>query len=382
MEFTCAKDELQAALQRVARAVSPRTTLPVLSNILIKAEADGTGIAAYDLNMAIQTTVPAKVTRPGETTIPARLLQEIMAALPAEEVKIDAEEQTSMSVLTCARSNYRIHGQPAQEFPALPVVSQGRSVKIPQALLKTMIHQTGFASAEEETRPIMTGTLFLLKEGKLTLVATDTYRLAARSATVPGLGAKGEKEVRAVVPTRALREVERLLEGDEEEVEVTVGSTHASFRIGETVVTSALIEGHFPDHTSVIPTEYYNRIRVDRKAFEEALRRAQIVAKENSNKIILRTHEGLMSVEASSPGIGQMREETPVEVEGEDIVISFNAKFLLDALGVMGSEHADLELKGAASPGLLKPGDGVEYSYVLMPIHVPADEGMSGAAGE
>jgi len=302
-----------------------------------------------------------------------------MSALPAEEVKLETEEHTEMAVLTCARSNYRIHTQPAHEFPSLPEVEQGRKITLPQELLRTMIRQTGFASTEEETRPIMTGTLFLLKEGRLTLVATDTYRLAARTEEVPSTGGKGEKEVRAVVPTRCLREVERLLEGAQEEVGLTFGATHVRFEIHDTTVTSALIEGHFPDHTAVIPTDYYNRIRVNRKEFEEALRRAQIVAKENSNKIVLRTKGGTMSVEASSPGIGQMREETPVELEGDEVVISFNARFLLDALGVMGSEQADLELKGAASPGLLKPTGDEDYSYVLMPIHIPSEESDAGA---
>jgi DNA polymerase-3 subunit beta len=370
MKLTCAREELQLALQRVGRAVTARTTLPVLSNVLLKAGPEGAEAAAYDLSMAIQTAVPAKVSRPGATTVPARLLQEIINLLPEDDISVESTEDTNICTIRAGKATYRIHGQSAQEFPALPEVTGGHSFSLPQSLLRTMIHQTAFASAEEETRPIMTGTLVLVDGGTLTLVATDTYRLAARAAA---LDPPAAETFRAVVPTRALREVQRLAAEDDAAAQVTLGSNHARFELTDAVVTSSLIEGHFPDHSAVIPTDYHNRIRVEREALAATIRRAQVVAREDGNKVVLRAEEGKMTVQASSPGLGQFADELPVALEGGEVVVSCNAKYLLDVLSVLAEQEADIELKGAASPGLIKPADGVNYNYVFMPIALPEE---------
>jgi len=356
----------------VGRAVTTRTTLPVLSNVLLTAGAEGAQAAAYDLTMAIQTQVPAKVLQPGATTVPARLLQEIISLLPEEEVSLDSAEDTNICTIRAARTNYRIHGQSAQEFPALPEVSDGEPLQVPQALLREIIRQTEFAAAEEETRPIMTGTLLLAEGIHLTFVATDTYRLAARTAT---LETPTKTRIQAVIPTRALREVERLSSDTQDPAEIRVAGNHARFDLGEAVVTSSLIEGHFPDHKAVIPKDYQNRIRVSRAGLEAIIRRAQIVAREDGNKVVLKASEDRMAVQASSPGLGQFADELPVTLEGGEVVISCNAKYLLDVLAVMREDHADILLKGPASPGLIKPADGVEYDYVFMPIALPSEEG-------
>lgn len=369
MKFACGKQELVDAIHKVGRVITTRTTLPILNNILLTSVEGGIQLAAYDLKLAIRTFLPIASSEPSGIALPSRLFSEIVSALPDDEVALETDPQTSRARVTCGRSSYNIHGMPSQEFPSLPELPEEPTLTLPQETLKGMIRQTEFASAKEETRPPMTGTLCLLDANSLTMVTTDTYRLAARREPLE----KGHKEeavpMKAIVPTRALQELERLLGTGKEEVRVTFGSNLAQFAVGEgTVLVSNLIEGHFPDHTQVIQPEWQNRATVNTRELEGALRRVELVARENANRVVLRIKENSVELQAVTQGVGEGTEEINVKLEGEGITVGFNARYLIEALSVLDAEECRLVLRGSTNPGMLEPVSQVDYKYVLMPI--------------
>lgn len=404
MKFICGKSELVDAIHRVGRVITGRTTLPILNNILLTPKetvsagaGPGIQLAAYDLKLAIRTSFIAASAEPPGIAVPARLFSDIVSALPGEEVSFESDPQSSRAKVSSGRSVFNLHGMPSQEFPSLPELPDEPTFTLPQGQLKEMIRQTQFSSAKEETRPPMTGTLFLLENDFLTLVTTDTYRLAARTCSLPPEGSRtGEGkpdkpirqkevgQVRIIVPTRALLEMERLLSSGEEEVKIAMGTNLAQFTFDNTVLVSNLIEGHFPDHTQVIPTEWENRITLKTKEFESALRRVELVARENANRVILRAQDGSLQGEtpqggtlrlsAITQGVGEAEEEIDVNLEGEGLTIGFNVRYLIEVLSVIEAEEVRLSLRGSTNPGLVEPVSDMDYKYVLMPIHLREEE--------
>ena len=383
MKFVCGKNELVDAIHKVGRVITARTTLPILNNILLGPVEGGIQLAAYDLKLAIRTFLPVSGVEAPGIALPSRLFAEIASALPGDEVTVESDPQTSRARITCGRSTYNIHGMPSQEFPSLPELPGEPTLVIREGTLKEMIRQTEFASAKEETRPAMTGTLCLVEDGHFTMVTTDTYRLAARREP---LGKEQKKEavsIKAIVPTRAMQEMERLLKGGDEEVQVTFGTNLARFSLGgdsasvgqpATVLVSNLIEGHFPDHGQVIQTDWQTRVSVKTKEFEAALRRVELVARENANRVILRIAEGSMELQAVTQGVGEGSEEVNVKLEGNPLTVGFNARYLIDALAVIESEECWLVLRGSTNPGMIQPVSEMDYKYVLMPVILREEE--------
>ena len=332
-------------------------------------------MAAYDLKLAIRTFLPVAGVEPPGIALPSRLFSDIISALPEEEITLESDPETSRARVTCGRSTYNLHGMPAQEFPSLPELPGEATLVLEQGTLKEMIRQTEFASAKEETRPPMTGTLCLLEGGCLTMVTTDTYRLAARRQQL-GKGQSPEAvATKAIVPTRAMQEFERLLGTEEGEARVTLGTNLAQFDLGgTTTLVSNLIEGHFPDHTQVIQPEWQSRVVVDTRELESALRRVELVARENANRVILKISESSMELRAASQGVGEGTEEVNVELEGESLTMGFNARYLIEVLSVLDAEKCRLVLRGSTNPGIVEPVSEVDYKYVLMPVILREEE--------
>ena len=375
MKFVCGKDELVDAIHKVGRVITTRTTLPILNNILLAPVEGGIQMAAYDLKLAIRTYLPVAGVEPPGIALPSRLFSEIASALPGEEVTIETDPETSRARVTCGNSSYNLHGMPAQEFPSLPELPGSPTLTLAEGTLKEMIRQTEFASAKEETRPPMTGTLCLLEDGSLTMVTTDTYRLAARRQPLGKAQRSEAVPVKAIVPTRALQELERLLGTGDKEVAVTFGTNLAQFSLGKsTTLVSNLIEGHFPDHSQVIQPEWQNRVTVKTKELEGALRRVELVARENANRVVLRIAEGSMQLQAVTQGVGEGREEVGIKLEGDGLTVGFNARYLIEVLSVIDSEECRLVLRGSTNPGMVEPVSEVDYKYVLMPIILREEE--------
>jgi DNA polymerase-3 subunit beta len=284
-------------------------------------------------------------------------------------VTIEVDDRELIQV-TCEKSEYTLHGLPADEFPVIPEISgTAHSLTLAQSLLRDMIRQTVFATSGDETRAILTGALLDLDGSLLRLVATDTHRLALRQGDLPA--SKPGSRSSIIIPARALNEVGRLLSDDEEaEVQVDIADNQVQFQIGETTIMSRLIEGQFPNYERVIPSDYEKVLTINTALFRNAVRRCAIVAREDANKIIFRSSGGQLVLTADSQRVGRAHEEIAVELEGEPVEIAFNAQYLLDVLNVIDTEQIRFELGGPLHPGAVKPVGGVHYVYVLMPMQI------------
>ncbi|MFN3649800.1 MAG: DNA polymerase III subunit beta [Armatimonadota bacterium] len=367
MKLTIPRKDLFEGLQVVSRAVSTHTTLPVLKNVLIEAGTDSIKLSATDLELGVEVLVPARVQEPGSLTVPAKTIGEIVGALPEADVSLAGDDQDNL-LICCLRSEYRIHGLTAEDFPALPEVGGAVTLQLPQPLMKDMIRQTALAASDDDTRPILTGVCFIVQDGTLRLAATDTHRLAVRTAKVTE--ASGDTTV--IVPVRAMNELMRVLADDgEKPLHVRVDQNQIQFRTETMILISRLIEGQFPRYERVIPSGYTRRLTVEREDFQSALRRARIVARAAAAKDrVVVAAEGESLLVTADGELGRAHEEVEVAREGDEIAIAFNVNYLLDVLGVVESHGVFLELSEPLSPAVVRPVDGEDYLMVVMPMQV------------
>ena len=368
MTFSSNKRVLYEALQTVSRAVAPRTTLPILSNVLFEVEGDQLHLVATDLEMSMECRLPVQEAQAGAVTIPAKVLSEVVGSLPDANVHLSTDERQVLT-LTCEKSRYSIHGLPAEEFPQPPQVGEGISFEVSQQEVRQMVRRTCFAASADETRAVLTGMLLAWDGQQLKMVATDTHRLAVDSLAVEG---KVDHEVAVIVPGRALRELERNLSAADEEarLRVQVGENQIQFLFGQFSLVSRLIEGQFPSYERVIPESTEKSLSVDREGFLSALRRAAIVARAEANKVILRTQDNVLTVEAESADIGRAHEELSAEYGGDPIEIAFNADYLISMLAETEAERITLGLTGPLNPGLIRLVGDESYLYVVMPMQL------------
>lgn len=365
MKVICARKDLYEGVQVVGRAVSARTSLPILGHLLVTAEEDRLRIAATDLEIGMQCVVPASVQEPGSMTAPARTLTEVLASLPESEVAISVDESNAVS-LKCATSDFSILGLPPEEFPMLPEVREEVSFNIDREVLHDGIKKTAFAISPDESRAILTGILMSVSETGLVLVSTDGHRLCKCDCSL----ADSRGAVNAIVPGRAMQELMRIVPEAEGTVEVTISATQVKFEVDDTVLISRLIEGQFPNYERVVPTEWTKKLIVPTEQFLQSVKRAEIVARDNNNRTIVQTLDGKLVITAESGNIGSAREEVEVIREGDDLKMAFNARYLLDMLSVVDTEAVEVELSGEVSPALLRPQAQENYLYVLMPMQI------------
>jgi DNA polymerase III subunit beta len=365
MKVTCERRELHEGLQTVARAVSGRSSLPILGNVLLDPGTDCLRLAATDLELGIERLVPARVAEAEKITLPAKTLSEIVNVLPEAEVTIAADARAGDVVITCKRSEYRIHGLPAEEFPVLPEVGADAAFSLPERELRDMIRQTIVAASAEDTRPILTGVFTLVEDQTLTMVATDTHRLAYRQGTASD--AKGQ--VAAIIPARALSELSRVLDADSDQpVQVRFDKNQVLFGAERVTVVSRLIEGQFPKYEKVIPTEHTRKLTIPKEDLLQAIRRVDVVARDNSHRVVFRTAGELLTLTAEAGDLGRAFEEIEVIREGDDIQIAFNARYVLDVLNVVDSEGLYLEMTEPLRPAVVRPVEGPNYLMVVMPM--------------
>ncbi|MGC8667223.1 MAG: DNA polymerase III subunit beta [Chthonomonadales bacterium] len=373
LKAVCPRKDLLEAVQVVAHAVSGRTSLPILSHILLESQEGGLRLTASDLELGISTTVPqAVIENPGAITAPARLLSELLSELPEADVSLSADLTHAVRI-RCLNSDYKVLGLPSEEYPRLPEVPETLQLTLPQRTLRDMIRKTLFAASQEEARPILTGILMVLKEDRLSLVSTDTHRLAVRTTRVAS--AQGSNQ--ALVPARAMNEVLRILEDAEGDVQIRFSKNQVLFLTpGGITVVSRLIEGQFPNYERVIPTSCDKKLTLPTQMLQRAVKRASIVARNDANRVVLHTVKDMLVIRAESQQDGTAYEELEVAREGEDIEIAFNAKYLLDILAVTDTEGFRLELTEPLKPGVAKPvpedenDDADTYLCVLMPMHL------------
>jgi len=378
MKLTCLPEKLNEGLATVGRVVAPRSTLPVLGNVLLQTDGGQLRLAATNLELTVICWVGAKVEEEGAITLPARLLPDYVGLLTAGE-PLELELKAKKAHLSCGRFEANISGIDAEEFPAIPSVSGGTSLKLPAPKLKEAIAQVVFAAAPDDSRPVLAGVLMTVSGGKLTLAAADGFRLAVRKVD---LGDVDVPDLSMIVPAKALTEVARGLPSDDEvevEIAVTADSSQVLFRHRQAEIVSRLIEGQFPDFNRIIPRESKTRVTLQTADFLRATKAAQVFARDNSMIVRLNLVPaeggdealGRVTVAATSAEIGDNTGDVDASVEGEAMQVAFNGRYLRDALEALDAQQAFLEVTGPASPGLIRPASGPNgYIQVIMPMHV------------
>ncbi len=368
MKLTIAKEQLLAGLQAVQNVVGSRTTLPILSNVLLSAADGHLELTATDLDVTIACSVVATVERPGRTTLPVKKLFGIVRELPASEIELDVDEKAVCSVRAGA-SFFKINGLAAEEFPPLPSFKQARAVSLPQEKLKAMLRKTSFAVSTDESRYVLNGIFFSLKDHKVTLVATDGRRLALTDEETE---ISAEAQADFIVPTKAINEVNRLL-GGSGSVELKYSENQVSFTTaGEgqmgVLIISKLVDGNYPNYRQVIPGECQERISLPREEFLGALRRAELMTSDKSNSVKLGFSRNQLSITANTPEVGEARENLAINYKGKDFAIAFNPAYLMDPLKALETDEIAFELIDELSPGVVKAS--VPFLYVIMPMRM------------
>ena len=363
MKFSVAKDKLLEGLQTVQNVVSTRTTLPILSNVLIRAENGALHFTTNDLDVGMSCSVEAKIEKPGGTTIPARRLASIVKELPASEVSVEVDGKNVAS-LNCGPSFFKMNCLPEDEFPALPKLEKAKAFTLQQKVLKDALRKTSYGISTDETRYVLNGILFSFKENKLTLVATDGRRLALvdLEAEFPR-----SNEVDVVIPAKCITELQRVL-GEEGDVKLAVGENHVSFEAGGKLLVSKLIEGNYPNYRQVIPAESRERITIERELLLNAVRRVSLLSSEKSNSVKLIFTKNNLEIAANTPEIGEAHESLAINFKGKDFSVAFNPGFLQDPLRALTEEEIYLEVSDEMSPGVIKIG--TPFLYVLMPMRI------------
>jgi DNA polymerase-3 subunit beta len=368
MNLSIPKEQLLGGLQSVQNIVSTRTTLPVLSNVLLRAEQDRLVFTATDLDVTISCAVPATVRRPGATTVPVKKLFSIVRELSVPEIELETDDKHS-TTLRSGSAVFKIRGLGPEEFPSLPKFQDDRKVDITQEKLRTMLKRTSFATSSDESRYVLNGILFSLREQKLTLVATDGRRLAMAEEEVD---VSDRSQGDFIVPSKAVNELGRLLQPGGH-VELKIGENQASFSLtdekggGITIITK-LIEGNYPNYRQVIPGEAKERITLAREDLMHMLRRAEIMTSEKQNSVKLAFTKNNLAISANSPEIGEAQESMAINYKGRDLSIAFNPGYLLDPLNALDNDEVFLELIDELSPGVVKING--PYQYVVMPMRL------------
>ena len=366
MKLVVSKDELINGLQAVQNIVGGRTTLPILSNVLLQVAESKLELTATDLDVTISCVVEAKVEKVGATTLPVKRLFSIVRELGALEVELEVDDKHSCC-LRSGSSFFRVNGLAPEEFPPLPKLQDQQKLALGQAKLKRMLRRTAFATSTDETRYVLNGLFFSLREHKIIVVATDGRRLALTDEEVE-LGAGVERDF--IVPTKAVSEISRLLQ-EKGEVDISLGENQAAFRLRqeerlEALVVTKLVEGTYPNYQQVIPRESKERITLVREELVQALRRAEIMTSEKSNSVKLTFGQNSLAITANTPEVGEARESLAISYKGPDLAIAFNPGFLLDALKALDDEEVFLEVTDELSPGVIKVNG--PFLYVIMPM--------------
>ena len=370
MKLTIAKEQLNSGLQAVQNIVGVRTTLPILSNVLLRATEGWLELTATDLDVTIVCPVAATVVKPGATTLPVKKLFSIVRELATTDIELEVDEKNSCS-LRAGASFFRINGLPAEEFPPLPKFTEKRRVVLPQDKLKGMLRRTSFAVSNDEARYVLNGIFFSLKEHKVTLVATDGRRLALTDEEVD---ISADSQAEFIVPTKAINELSRLLQ-EKGDVEITFTDNQAAFTVkavteggSNLLVITKLVDGTYPNYRQVIPAESKERIPLMREELLQSLRRAEIMTSDKNNSVKLAFSKNSLAITANTPDVGEARESLAVNYNGKDLAIAFNPTYLLDALKALDTDEVFLELTDELSPGVVKING--PFLYVIMPMRM------------
>jgi DNA polymerase III subunit beta len=375
VRLSCKQEELQRALSHVSRAVSRKSTLPVLANVMLKTEDSTLQLSATNLEIAVTASIPSDVDSPGETTVRADLLTEFVSSLPNDTVKFELDTAGQSLALECARSKAHVKGLSTDDFPELPRIEDGQTTaKIDPQVLREMVGQVAFAAATDDSRPVLAGVLCEFQGGNLTLAAADGFRLSVRSAE---LTEQSGDDLSIVVPARSLQELARIIADESEPVElwVTPNQSQLLARSGSIEFLTRLIDGHFPDFRQIIPQQWETRAVIGREDFLAAARRAKLFAQSNNDIVKIQVEPGddeldpgIARISAQAAETGDNEDSVEASIEGEQSQIAFNGRYLTDILGVIRSGDVALEMTSPNAAGVIRPVGDTGFTHVIMPM--------------
>ena len=367
MKFRCDRDALSEALQIVQRGVSSRPGIPALTGVLMEAAPGGTlTLTTTDLEVSARLSLDVQVNEEGTVLVPARLLADMVKSLSDAPVDFDADQ--GQARISCAAYEGSLRLLPAEDFPSLQGPS-GTKVVVEAPRFAEAVSQVARAASRDEARPVLTGVLLEVNREGVTLVATDSYRLAVRELT-----ATAEGEAKAIVPERAMSEAGRAASAEEKgDVELYLDASQVSFRVGALALTSRLIEGEFPNYRQLLPEAYESRLSVGRQLLIDAVRRVGLLARDTT-PVRMEFNALGVRLSSSSPDLGQAVEAVEAKYEGEDVTAAFNPNYLADGLAAAVGDSVRLEVRDGLKPGIVK-GEGEEFTYLVMPVRLPAPVG-------
>ena len=363
MKLSVSKEKLLQGLQTVQNVVSTRTTLPILSNVLLEAADGQLRLTTTDLDVGMRGAIEATVEKPGAATLPARRLFNIVRELPSAEIHIEVDSK-SVASIRCGPSFFKIMGLPQEEFPPLPKFEGAKTFTLRQKDLKDGLRKTSYAISTDETRYVLNGILLSFKDNKLTLVATDGRRLALVDLE---LEFPRSHEVDIILPTKAVTELARLVT-EEGDVKMSVSENQVAFEVDGALLVSKLIEGNYPNYRQVIPPEAKERITLERESFLNTVHRVSLLSSEKSNSVKLVFSKNNIDIIANTPEVGEARESLAVAYKGRDFSIAFNPEFMMAPLRNLPNDEVFLDLIDEMSPGVIKVQS--PFLYVLMPMRI------------
>ncbi|WP_188207412.1 DNA polymerase III subunit beta [Alkalibacillus aidingensis] len=375
MKIIIERDQLMQSIQNVMRAISPKTTIPILSGMKLEANEQGLKLTGSDSDITIESIIPREEDgviniheiTPGKVVVQAKFLPDIIRKLPEDQVEIEADGDLNIMIRS-GNAEFKLNGQDPDEYPQLPVLQTDNSFEMPTDLLKTLIRQTNFAVSTSETRPILTGVHFKLEDEQLELVATDSHRLASRRVKMnEETGALSFNNI--VIPGKSLGELNKILDDTQDSIQISVAENQILFRTNNLFFLSRLLDGNYPETSRLIPNQSKTEIQVGAKELIQTIDRASLLAKDNRNNIVKLVTKGDQAIEitSNSPEIGTAEEVLNTNtIEGEDLKISFNAKYMIDALRAIDAEEIKIQFTGAMRPFIIEPIDEQEQILQLI----------------
>lgn len=374
MKFTIQRDYFLNQLNDTLKAISPRTTLPILTGIKIDATDKGIILTGSDSEISIEITINQNIDgekivdieEKGSVVLPGRFFVDIVKKLPGKTVNLSTNDQFK-TLITSGHSEFNVSGLDPDQYPLLPQVSEDDAIKLPIKVLKNIIAQTNFAVSTSETRPVLTGVNWLIQNNELICTATDSHRLALRKLKLE------DEEIddkNVIIPGKALSELNKIVFDSEEDINIFFASNQVLFKVGHINFISRLLEGNYPDTTRLFPENYETKIILDNSEFYHAIDRASLLAREGGNNVIkLSTDVDKVELSSTSPEIGTVKEDVSTDnVEGESLKISFNSKYMMDALKAIDNDEVQVEFFGTMRPFILKPKDDETVVQLILPI--------------
>ncbi len=365
MRFHCLVSNLMAGLSIVNRALATRSTLQILEGILLETCPEGLRLTCTDLALGIETLVEAEIAEEGRIVMPGRLFSELIRKLPEGTLEMTVGENHS-AVIRCMKSRTTLAGMSAVEFPDLPQVEGGNLITLQQNQLRELIQKTCFAIATDESRPLLTGCLMEIDADEIRLIALDGFRLALRKIA----HAQAIEPMQAVIPGKVLSELAKVMSDDDIEVQLNIGRTHLSADMGATRVVTRLLEGEYTRYRRILPTEWQTRIKVSSSELGKAIDRAGLMAREGKNNLV-RFHIAEQQLTLTSNAeMGDVQEQIEIMVDGKDLDIAFNVRYVSDVLKVLDEDEICLRFNSNVSPCEICPSEGDAYLYLVLPVRV------------